>query len=213
MTFCLCLPVPACFTRIVVENDYKYSQSILVVVVTQRRKTSLCIIHFLVKLHKMYNLSWLPPSSFIKISLPIIVKDSCVPNPCSNEAICTEMDDGYHCTCKMGHKGDRCQSKWRVNIVCDSRFFDQSGCWKCSGRSRIYTKIFYFWFLWSSSDYYSDRTPFFLMQKKRCVILTPAKMARRVLIEMIGSLNVLALWDSKENYVRVCNPIRFVVKW
>ena len=51
------------------------------------------------------------------------------------------------------------------------------------------------------------------MQKKRCVILIPAKMARRVLIEMIGSLNVLALWDSKENYVRVCNPIRFVVKW
>ena len=39
------------------------------------------------------------------------VKDSCVPNPCNNEAICTEMDDGYHCTCKLGYKGDQCQSK------------------------------------------------------------------------------------------------------
>ena len=41
----------------------------------------------------------------------LTVKDSCVPNPCNNEAICAEMDDGYHCTCKLGYKGDQCQSK------------------------------------------------------------------------------------------------------
>ena len=37
------LPIPACFTGIVMEDDYKYSQSILVVVVTEGKKTSLCI--------------------------------------------------------------------------------------------------------------------------------------------------------------------------
>ena len=39
-------------------------------------------------------------------------------------------------------------------------------------------------------------------KKKRFVILTPVKMVRRVLIEMIENMNVLVLWDSKENYVR-----------
>ena len=47
----------------------------------------------------------------LKKTFVLTVKDSCVPNPCNNEAICTEMDDGYHCTCKLGYKGDQCQSK------------------------------------------------------------------------------------------------------
>lgn len=41
----------------------------------------------------------------------ISVKNFCDPNPCENDGICTEMDDGHHCTCKLGYKGDRCQSK------------------------------------------------------------------------------------------------------
>ena len=37
------LRLPACFARNVIENDYKYLQRILAVVVTQPRKSALCI--------------------------------------------------------------------------------------------------------------------------------------------------------------------------
>ena len=41
--FLVCVLLPACLTRIVIANDYKYLQCILVVVVTQCNKMSLCI--------------------------------------------------------------------------------------------------------------------------------------------------------------------------
>ena len=45
MTFCYAalLAIPACCANIVIENSYNYLQSMLVVVVTQYNKTSLCI--------------------------------------------------------------------------------------------------------------------------------------------------------------------------
>ncbi len=36
--------------------------------------------------------------------------DDCIPNPCANEGICTDLVGGYRCSCPRGFYGPRCTS-------------------------------------------------------------------------------------------------------
>lgn len=35
--------------------------------------------------------------------------DECLSIPCQNNATCTDMIDGYNCTCTSGFKGESCE--------------------------------------------------------------------------------------------------------
>ena len=39
----------------------------------------------------------------------ILLVELCAPNPCLNGGACTNIGSGYHCKCRPGFKGDRCQ--------------------------------------------------------------------------------------------------------
>lgn len=42
----------------------------------------------------------------------LLVENHCRPtNPCKNDGLCVEMDDGYKCRCKGGYKGVDCEGK------------------------------------------------------------------------------------------------------
>ena len=39
-------------------------------------------------------------------------ENTCEPNPCQHDGICTELKSGgFECTCKKGHFGDKCQGR------------------------------------------------------------------------------------------------------
>lgn len=53
-------------------------------------------------------------ASSVKKSFNLYVvrrKDRCQPNPCINGGSCTEVANGYECTCQNGYKGQNCQGK------------------------------------------------------------------------------------------------------
>lgn len=42
----------------------------------------------------------------------LLVENHCRPtNPCKNDGLCVEMEDGYKCRCKGGYKGVDCEGK------------------------------------------------------------------------------------------------------
>ena len=67
--------------------------------------------------------------------------DECSPNPCQNGGVCTDMVNGYSCTCAAGYTGNDCETGeqrfcivaqcvivqfvqfWKVNIGFISRYW------------------------------------------------------------------------------------------
>ena len=50
-------------------------------------------------------------------NISLTEKNKCQPNPCRNGGTCTEMDDGFECSCPAEYKGPSCEGiRMRIQI-------------------------------------------------------------------------------------------------
>lgn len=56
--------------------------------------------------------------------------DECFSNPCLNGGTCVDQVNGYVCNCRLGYKGNNCQTDMSVPVSLDTQECTAKRIWK-----------------------------------------------------------------------------------